>query len=355
MLQHLHKLLTFLFILLFSANFCHAEANDEDTEHKRFMRASHRIYQIDQGDETPITFSDVEQLHNLVETLDWANSDDPQKQELYKQLADAVKNIDDLETAEMEAKLQELRDDAEAAHERENSTVNKMLGGAAIGAMGIAGMELASAMSEKKAMADAELDMSAYLTTFVCDYGAGRNIKGGEVDVELPSSPELSTIKAEYIALATDLKERKTALGMQPGIESELILEAATTGLYDNESLGKADGVYTSLSRALLDDNGTDAAEWNAEKERLDKKIKDSATAIAVTAVASIAANLMINGKNRKQIAESAEKTRVDVRALLDRVIEECNEQIATTQDPKINLLTDYEDLKTLKDHPICK
>ena len=355
MLQHLHKFLTFLFILLFSVNFCHAVTNDEDAEYKRFMRASHRIYQIDQGDETPITFSDVEYLHNLVETLDWANSDDEQKQELYKQLAEAVKTIDDLETAEMEAELQELRDDADAAHERENSTANKMLGGAAIGAMGIAGMELASAMSEKKAMADAELDMTAYLATFVCDYGAGRNIKGGEVDIELPSSPELAAIKAEYIALATDLKERKAALGMQPGIESELILDAATTGLYDNESLGKTDGVYTSVSRALLDENGTDAAEWNAEKERLDKKIKNSATAIAVTAVASIAANLMINGKNRKQIAESAEKTRVDVRALLDQIIDECNSQIHAAKKPEINPLTSYEDLKTLKDHPICK
>ena len=77
-------------------------------------------------------------------------------------------------------------------HERENSTANKMLGGAAMATMGMSGMEMASAMSEKKAMADAELDMTAYLATFVCDYGAGRNIKGGEVDIELPSSPELA-------------------------------------------------------------------------------------------------------------------------------------------------------------------
>ena len=109
MLQHLHKFLTFLFILLFSANFCHATTNNEDAEYKRFMRTSHRIYQVDQGDETPITFSDVEYLYDLVETLNWANSNDEQKQELYKQLAEAVKTIDDLETAEMEAELQELR------------------------------------------------------------------------------------------------------------------------------------------------------------------------------------------------------------------------------------------------------
>ena len=213
-----------------------------------------------------------------------------------------------LSDADQQKKIDELRDNADAMHERENSTANKMLGGAAMATMGISGMELASAMSEKKAMADAELDMTAYLATFVCDYGAGHNIKGGEVDVELPSSPELSTIKAEYIALATDLKERKAALGMQPGIESELILDAATTGLYDNESLGKTDGVYTSVSRALLDENSADAAEWNAEKERLDKKIKNSATALAVGAVASIAGNAIINAKAPKEQSDKINK-----------------------------------------------
>ncbi len=238
-----------------------------------------------------------------------------------------------LSDADQQKKIDELRDNADAMHERENSTANKMLGGAAMATMGISGMEMASAMSEKKAMADAELDMTAYLATFVCDYGAGRNIKGGEVDIELPTSPELATIKAEYIALATDLKERKAALDMQPGIESELILDAATTGLYDNESLGKTDGVYTSVSRALLDENGADAAEWNAEKERLDKKIKNSATALAVGAVASVAGNAIINAKAPKEQSDKINKKYEKLKQAAKEIDELPNKQCSEFKD----------------------
>ena len=188
-----------------------------------------------------------------------------------------------------------LQSEAEAAHARETSLANRFLSGATMAATGIGGMQLASGMAEKAAMEDAERDMRAYLATFVCDYGSGRNIKGGEVDIELPVSPEIATLKSEYMALAMDIKSRKEALGMPPGIESELVLDSSSSGLYENESIGKTDGVYTSVSRALTDENSEDASEWASQKEAVNEKIKVGATVGGVGLVGGAVGNLIIN------------------------------------------------------------
>lgn len=141
------------------------------------------------------------------------------------------------------------------AKSREQSTANKILGAAAIGIGGIGGMKLMSGMAEQSADTTAEADMRAYLATFVCDYGQGRNIKGGDKNIEMPGGNDLISTANEYRALAADLKVRKTALGTQPGIESEVIYDIAETGLYDNMGVGRQSGAYTSLSRTLSDDN----------------------------------------------------------------------------------------------------
>lgn len=195
----------------------------------------------------------------------------------------------------LDNKYKKLQSEAEAAHARETSLANRLLSGATMAATGIGGMQLASGMAEKAAMEDAERDMRAYLATFVCDYGSGRNIKGGEVDIELPVSPEIATLKSEYIALAMDIKSRKEALGMPPGIESELVLDSSSSGLYENESIGKTDGVYTSVSRALTDENSEDASEWASQKEAVNEKIKVGATVGGVGLGGGAVGNLIIN------------------------------------------------------------
>lgn len=167
-----------------------------------------------------------------------------------------------------------LREKYEAAKAKEQSLANRMLGAAAMGAGGIGGMMLASGLAEQKADKDAEMDMTAYLATFKCDYGAGMNIHGGQTNVELPGASELVPLYAEYVMLANDLKKRKEQLGLKPGIESEPILDSATTGLYDDVGVGITSGAYASLSRALADPDGADAKKWAAQVEATKQKTK---------------------------------------------------------------------------------
>ena len=200
-----------------------------------------------------------------------------------------------LSEEDSQKKINELQENADAMREKEQSTANKLLGGASIGAMGIGGMQTASAIAEKRADEEAERDMAAYIATFRCDFGQGRNIQGGETEIALPGASELSPLYTEFMELAADLKIRKEALGLRAGIESEVIIDSATTGLYDDVSLGKTDGAYTSLYRALTDSDSADAAEWAEQKSDTASQLKTGATLLGVGAVASVAGNLLIN------------------------------------------------------------
>lgn len=200
-----------------------------------------------------------------------------------------------LSQEDAQQEIAELQENANAMKEREQSLANKLIGGAAIGAMGIGGMQLASAMAEQNADTDAEMDMAAYLATFRCDYGAGRNITGGETNIQLPGANTLLPIYNEYTTLAADLKLRKESLGMAPGIESEVILDAATSGLYDNESVGITGGAYTSLSRALSDPSGADAAAWAAQRTETQSQLTTGAIVAGAGALVGIAGNVLAN------------------------------------------------------------
>ncbi len=196
---------------------------------------------------------------------------------------------------ESQKKIEELQKNADAMRETEQSTANKLLGGASIAATGIGGMQLASAIAENRADDAAERDMAAYLATFRCDYGQGRNIMGGETDVQLPGGNNLIELKQQFMELAADLKVRKDALEMTPGIESEVILDSANMGLYDDESLGITDGAYTSLSRALSDPDGADAAEWAQQRSDTKSQLTTGAVMAGVGIVGGVVGNLLIN------------------------------------------------------------
>ena len=212
-----------------------------------------------------------------------------------------------LSKEDSEAKIAELQENANAMKEREQSTANKLLGAASIGAMGIGGMQVASALAEQKADNAAEQDMSAYIATFKCDYGQGMNIQGGESNITLPGANVLLPIYNEYTTLAADLKTRKEALGMTPGIESEVILDAATSGLYDNAATGITDGAFTSLSRALMDENSADAAEWAAQKADTSSQLKTGAIVAGAGALVGVVGNVLINEVGDKPKEISAE------------------------------------------------
>ena len=191
--------------------------------------------------------------------------------------------------------------------DKEQSMENKLLGAAGMGMTGAGLSQAMSAGAEQSADQAAELDMAAYLATMHCSYAPGKNVKGGEMAVELPGASALMPLYTEYVALANDLKIRKEALGMQPGIESEPILDGATSGLYDDVALGKTDGTYVSLARALSDPNGEDAKKWAAQKEETAKNKKTGTTMALTGAIGSAVANVSINKNAPKESSDEIE------------------------------------------------
>lgn len=208
-----------------------------------------------------------------------------------------------LSEEDQKAKIAELKSNADAMKEKEQSTENKLLSGASMGAMGIAGMQTLSALSEQRADQQAEQDMTAYLATFRCDFGQGKFIKGGQTNVELPGAGQLSTLYNEYMNLAEDLKTRKESLGLAQGIESEVIIDTSVINLYDDVGTG-INGTFTSLAKALSDSTSADAAEWAEQKEKTSQQIKNGIITMVTTAVASTAANKFINDNKPKELSK---------------------------------------------------
>lgn len=202
-----------------------------------------------------------------------------------------------------------LQKNYDAVRGNEQSLANRTLGAAAMATVGAGGQMTASSLSEQKSDADAERDMAAYLATFRCDWGSGRNVRGGETNVELPGAGQLIPMYSEYVTLANDLKLRKAQLGLKAGIESEPILDSATTGLYDDVSTGISSGAYASLARALQNPNGADAKMWAEQKEKTAENLKTGIGLVATGVAASVAGNAIINrdaprDRSREIIAE---------------------------------------------------
>ena len=219
----------------------------------------------------------------------------------------------ELTAEEKEARIEAAQEKYDAAKEAEHSAENKLLGATTMMTTGMGAMELASSMSEQKADQDAEDQMRAYLSTFYCQYGSKR-VPGGTKNAEVGGGNELINLYAEYVNLANDLKARKTALDIAPGIESEEILNSATAGLHDDKSIGKRGSMFTSLARALQDPTGEDAQKWKAQQEESAKGIKDGATALGVGAVGSAVIDLAMNhiGDKDKDDEDKEEKELTD-------------------------------------------
>ena len=202
--------------------------------------------------------------------------------------------------------IEELSQNAQNMRAKEQSIENKTLGAASMATTGIGAMNLMSGMAEQNADDDAERAMKAYLETFRCNYGGGSNFKGGEVNIELPGGNDLAALRREYMALAADLKQRKEQLGIAPGIESEVILDQAATGLYDDVGTGITGGAYTSVARALMDKNGDDAAAWAAQKADAASKTKTGLITTAAGVGIGAIGNLALNSGASKQDQSAA-------------------------------------------------
>lgn len=185
----------------------------------------------------------------------------------------------------------------EDAKETEQSNANRLLTSASTAATGIGGMELAQGLSEQKADKAAEQAMSAYISTMRCSYGNGKSVKAGTEEIELPGGNNSNMMKyrTEYTALAADLKERKNALDMTPGIESEEILDKSQMGLYDDENVGINGGRYASLYRAQMLGSESDQAQLDEAKQTSKTRVIGGAVAAGVGVVGGIIGDELIN------------------------------------------------------------
>ncbi len=191
--------------------------------------------------------------------------------------------------------IAELRSEYDSAYRNEMRLANRLLGGLTMAATGAGGMMLGMGLAEQRADKAAEEQMRAYVSTFKCNYGAGKNVEYGTEPTELPASSELTNLYAEYVALAADLQMRKRALNLRAGIESEPILNAATSGLYDDVSAGRSAGLYTSLARAILDPEGEDAQKWAQQAEKSKNLVISGGVVGGTGAVGGTVGNLLIN------------------------------------------------------------
>jgi len=206
--------------------------------------------------------------------------------------------------------IKKLEDTYKDKKATEQSLANRTLTATAIAASGIGTMELLQGRAEQKADAEAEQAMDALIATMHCTYGNGKQVKAGPDSIELPggNDADLMKYRTEYFALAKDLKERKDALGMKPGIEAEEILDKSAMGLYDDESLGIESGAYASLYRAKMLGSETDQKKIDEAKEASAKRVKGGAIAAAGGILVGVAGNALINGKLGDKIKEAKEK-----------------------------------------------
>lgn len=186
-----------------------------------------------------------------------------------------------------------LEQNADQAHENENSLANRMLGGASMAAMGIGGMELAQGLAQQRADAKADADMTAYLATFRCEYGPN-HADGNTTGNEVPGANQLFDLYQEYAALASSVKATKEALNMTPGIESQVILDKANIGLYDDVSTGKTNGTYASLYRAKMGGD-VDQAKLQEMSDTSKNRVVGGAVAAGAGAIAGIGGDVLLN------------------------------------------------------------
>lgn len=219
--------------------------------------------------------------------------------------------------------------DASRANERTlEHLINDAVG---IGGVGFGGMMIGGALSENATDDDIESDMRAYINTFRCDYGDGNTVRGGQTNVEIPGGNELIDLYARYARLANDLKLRKESLGIKLGIESEVIIDKASTGLYDDVGTGVVGGGYASIARAIMNPNGPDAAMWAAQRAATTSKL-NTGIGIATTAAALTLANTI--GEKYASLKEPAQKLE---QAINSNPPENCSTFKGTTNEGNVS------------------
>ena len=219
---------------------------------------------------------------------------------------EARRKAEEEEHKKLEEARKETEQEYKSARGNEQSDTNRTLTAAAVVAGGIGGMEWASGRAEQRADADAEHEMSAYIATMKCEYGGGQQVNLGAEET-LPGGNEMLSYKTEFKQLAEKLKATKAALNLRPGIESEVIYDRVETGLYDYQT-AETGGANPSLSRALMNPDGTDAVAWNAQKQESGDKVQGGKTTAGVGVIGGAVGNAAINTDVIKNVVEKVRK-----------------------------------------------
>ena len=257
---------------------------------------------------------------------------------------DKEKPADERSEEEKKKALEEAQKKYEDAKATEQSKENRTLTALSTAATGIGGMELAMGLSEQKADKEADANMAAYIATMRCSYGDGKQVKAGPDEIELPggTNSDLMSLRNEYFKLAADLKERKEALGMKPGIESEEIIDKSQTGLYDDESLSIESGAYASLYRAQMLGSEADQAKIDDERKASKNRVIAGGVVAGAGVVGGVVGNSLINGKlgeklkdakelNPEEIKEKVEEIKTEVKKESEKKSEKAAPAAAST------------------------
>jgi len=314
----------------------------------------------------------ISQYESFMLEMGWNTSNEDYRREIFEkisELKDALKQ-----------NLQELSDNLQDVQETEKSMENRILGGATIAATGLGGMQLAQGLAEQAADRAAEEDMNAYIATFKCSIGekGPKNYNGGTKGITTPVLTQFTDLYQDYKKTAGQLKIRKEALGMTPGIEAELVLEAKDTdSLYDDVGHGIENGTQASLYRSLTG-SADDANALNDQKETSATRVKGGAIATAAGVVAGIVGNKIINngkGDKSKEILAKRQDIEQELTDVLQFEVDACNAKIQITKEwaaeqkttqeytdnpglrewvAEIENMKLIDNIEQLKDHPIC-
>ena len=196
-------------------------------------------------------------------------------------------------------------------HERDNaqSLANKGITAGSTLLTGEGAMKAAQALAEQKADRDAEIEMAEWISKMGCEYGNGQQVNLGKEET-LPGGNELTQYYTEYKQLADKLKATKAALNLRPGIEAEVLYDRAETGLYQYANPERQSGGFTSLSRALMNPDGTDAEQWNAQKAEVAKDLTTGTLLTAGGLATGAIGNYFVNRNHKKEYQELEEKFR---------------------------------------------
>ena len=168
------------------------------------------------------------------------------------------------------------------AKARENSTANKMIDAAAIGATGIGASQLFEGMAEKSADTASAQAIAAYTASIKCAIPGTSvmNIKNGDNGIA-PIPSKFTSLKGQMNTIVANLTNARSALGQQPGIEAQFVDK---TSLYNYGENGQG-GFKSTL------DTAQQRLDSGAAQKLIDSGTKTAAVGLGI----GVVGNLLVN------------------------------------------------------------